>query len=282
MLVGDPAALPADAAAGARARAPGRRSDLALASRRRSTRPTSSIDALLGIGASRAAGGRHGGGDRARRQPRRSRRPVLAVDVPSGLDADTGQPLGDACVVARAHAGADRRSSRACSRPSGRDHAGAVWLDALGLDLDAAGARRLAGRRAARSSATTRRAATPQHKGSFGDVAVVGGAAGMTGAALLAARAAHAAGAGRVFVDLLDAGAAALALDPERPELMFRPGWWQGAAAAIEPSTVVCGCGGGDAVRAALPRLRRPRAAAGARCRCAQRDRRRHGACRRC
>ncbi len=80
----------------------------------------------------------------------------------------------------------------------------------------------------------------------------------MTGAALLAARAAHAAGAGRVFVDLLDAGAAALALDPERPELMLRPGWWQGAAATVELSTVVCGCGGGDAVRAALPRLRRP------------------------
>jgi NAD(P)H-hydrate repair Nnr-like enzyme with NAD(P)H-hydrate dehydratase domain len=77
----------------------------------------------------------------------------------------------------------------------------------------------------------------------------------MSGAALLAARAAHAAGAGRVFVDLLDAGAAALALDPERPELMLRPGWWQGAAAAVELSTVVCGCGGGEAVRAALPRL---------------------------
>ena len=45
-----------------------------------------------------------------------------------------------------------------------------------------------------------------QHKGSFGDVAVVGGAPGMAGAAWLAARAAHAAGAGRVFVDLLGAG----------------------------------------------------------------------------
>jgi hydroxyethylthiazole kinase-like uncharacterized protein yjeF len=77
----------------------------------------------------------------------------------------------------------------------------------------------------------------------------------MTGAALLAARAAHAAGAGRVFVDLLDADAAALGLDPERPELMLRPRWSQGPAATVELSTVVCGCGGGDAVRAALPRL---------------------------
>ena len=37
------------------------------------------------------------------------------------------------------------------------------------------------------------------HKGSWGDVAVVGGASGMTGAALLAARAALHGGAGRVF-----------------------------------------------------------------------------------
>jgi len=34
-----------------------------------------------------------------------------------------------------------------------------------------------------------------------------------------------------------------------------RVGWWQGGGEAIERSTVVCGCGGGDAVRAALPRL---------------------------
>ena len=45
----------------------------------------------------------------------------------------------------------------------------------------------------------------------------------MTGAALLAARAAHAAGAGRVFVELLDAQAAAF--DMLRPELMLRRDW---------------------------------------------------------
>ena len=58
------------------------------------------------------------------------------------------------------------------------------------------------------------------HKGSFGDVAVVGGAAGMEGAAWLAARAAHAAGAGRVYVDLVRSGAAPSshdAFDPTRP-----------------------------------------------------------------
>ncbi len=70
-------------------------------------------------------------------------------------------------------------------------------------------------------------------------------------------RPAHAAGAGRVFVDLLgdDAATPALALDPLRPELMFRAGWWRGSVETLTNTTVVCGCGGGDAVRAALPRL---------------------------
>src|SRR5205085_6446598 len=93
-----------------------------------------------------------------------------------------------------------------------------------------------------------------QHKGSFGDVAVVGGAPGMAGAALLAARAAHAAGAGRVWLEVLDAGAGAL--DALRPELMWRHGWSHAAApAAVAATTVVCGCGGGGAVRDTLPRL---------------------------
>jgi hydroxyethylthiazole kinase-like uncharacterized protein yjeF len=75
----------------------------------------------------------------------------------------------------------------------------------------------------------------------------------MTGAALLAARAAHAAGAGRIYACLLDESATAL--DPFRPELMFRPAWWKSADAVLARSTVVCGCGGGSAVREALPRL---------------------------
>jgi hydroxyethylthiazole kinase-like uncharacterized protein yjeF len=91
------------------------------------------------------------------------------------------------------------------------------------------------------------------HKGRFGDLAVVGGATGMTGAALLAARAALAAGAGRVFVGLLDDTGPAF--DVVHPEVMFRSGGWHNDAAAVARCTVVCGCGGGDAVRQALPVL---------------------------
>ena len=93
----------------------------------------------------------------------------------------------------------------------------------------------------------TRRHAS--HKGSYGDVAVFGGAPGMGGAALLAASAALHSGAGRVFVALLDGDS--LTLDASQPELMFR------APAALEPAalTVVIGCGGGTAVTTQLPRV---------------------------
>ena len=62
-----------------------------------------------------------------------------------------------------------------------------------------------------------------------------------------------AAGAGRVFVNVLDEAAGGM--DPLRPELMFRSAWWHSAPEVIAASTVVCGCGGGDAVRSVLPRL---------------------------
>ena len=55
------------------------------------------------------------------------------------------------------------------------------------------------------------------HKGDFGSVGVLGGAPGMSGAALLAGRAALACGAGRVYLGLLDER---IAVDPFAPELM--------------------------------------------------------------
>ncbi|HZT56701.1 MAG TPA: ADP/ATP-dependent (S)-NAD(P)H-hydrate dehydratase, partial [Burkholderiaceae bacterium] len=66
---------------------------------------------------------------------------------------------------------------------------------------------------------------------------------------------AHAAGAGRVYVELLDHSPTVMRVDPIRPELMFRGDWAGTSADAIARTTVVCGCGGGDAVRAPLPRL---------------------------
>ena len=213
------------------------------------------VDALLGIGLARAAAGEIA--DAIARIAELAARGahVLAVDVPSGLDVDRGQPIGAAVV-------ADDTLTLIAPKPglftgNGRDHAGRVWCARLGID-DAIGDPDawLVGTRDPSCAAMPRRHAA--HKGSFGDVAVVGGAPGMEGAAWLAARAAHAAGAGRVYLELLRGDPARSThdgFDPTRPELMLRPGWSSGDAAIVQASTVVCGCGGGDAVRAALPRL---------------------------
>ena len=208
------------------------------------------IDALLGIGATRPA---HGPIAESIRQLNALACPVLAVDLPSGLHAGTGQPLGEDCVTAT-HTLSLLTLKPGLFTGTGRDHAGTVWFDALGVDTLADDPEAwLSASETKHRSTTTRRHA--QHKGSFGDVAVVGGTPGMAGAALLAARAAHAAGAGRVFVEMLGGDRPALNLDPLRPELMFRHGWTQGATSALAQTTVVCGCGGADAVRAPLPRL---------------------------
>lgn len=194
------------------------------------------IDALFGIGRGRALEGRAA---QWREAMAASGAPVLAVDLPSGLEADTGQ--GDA--VNASHTLSLLTLKPGLFTGHGRDAAGQVWWDDLGAAPSLAPTAQLAPAPAfwARPHAS--------HKGTWGDVAVVGGAPGMTGAALLAASAALYAGAGRVFVGLLDGGG--MGVDTTRPELMFR------AVESLDLSGlhVACGCGGGDAVRAQLPRV---------------------------
>lgn len=206
------------------------------------------IDALLGVGARRAP---QAAMSELVRRINAAPCPVLAVDVPSGLQADTGALLGADCVAA------DHTLSLLTLKPglftgAGRDQAGTIWLDSLGIvDADVTPSAWLAGERELRDLSPARRHA--QHKGSFGNVAVVGGARGMSGAAWLAARAALAAGAGRVYVDVL--GQPDATHDPLRPELMFRAGWARSAPQVLASSLVICGCGGGEAIRAVLPAL---------------------------
>jgi hydroxyethylthiazole kinase-like uncharacterized protein yjeF len=63
--------------------------------------------------------------------------------------------------------------------------------------------------------------ANDDHKGSYGSVAIIGGDAGMVGAAILAARAALLTGAGRVYAALLSDNAPVV--DLHFPEIMLRP-----------------------------------------------------------
>ena len=243
-LLADAAHLPADAAqALAEAHAAGVPINTALPAV--DTHCDLRLDALLGLGVNRPPEGLVA---EAIKFIVASNTPVLAVDLPSGLNADTGAVMGHAVRATATLALLTLKPGLFTA--SGRDHAGEVWLDNLGVSTDATpGVAWLAGE----SHSTWPARQHAQHKGSFGDVAVVGGATGMTGAAWLAAQAALAAGAGRVFCSLLDEHAAGLL--PQRPELMGRAAWWLSAPPLLARSTVVCGCGGGDAVRHALPPL---------------------------
>ena len=200
------------------------------------------IDALLGLGAARAVSGEMADAITAINQ---CGAPVLAVDIPSGLNPDTGAALGG--PVVRAHSTLSLLTLKpGCFTAEGRDHAGQVWLDSLGVPAG--------GATAALSGAPPPAARLhASHKGRHGDVAVVGGAHGMVGAAWLAARAALAAGAGRVYVSLLDEQAAPI--DLQRPELMARPHGWRSAPEVLSLATVVCGCGAGDSLVEVLPPL---------------------------
>jgi ADP-dependent NAD(P)H-hydrate dehydratase / NAD(P)H-hydrate epimerase len=248
---GDEAHLPPDAAASlARARIAG----VAFASHP-PAQCDLAIDALLGIGAARPLTSPMS--DWLLHMHARAHT-VLSIDLPSGLHADTG-------CYADTHFAAQLIASRATSHwadglfclslltlkpglftAQGKDAAGQVWWDDLGVAAAPSSSTALL-LGADRTTLPARPHAS--HKGSYGDVAIVGGAPGMTGAALLAASAALHAGAGRVFVCLLDGGS--MAVDPTQPELMFRPL----ATLDLRSSTVVCGCGGGDAVRSALPQV---------------------------
>lgn len=141
--------------------------------------------------------------------------PRLALDVPSGLDADTGRVRG---IALRADATLTFLGAKpGLLTADGPDHAGEVFVDTLGVDAtDAPGF--------ALTRPEPRHCLPPRrhnsHKGDFGHVGVIGGAPGMVGAALLAGRAALAHGAGRVTLGLLDER---VAVDYGEPRLMFAP-----------------------------------------------------------
>lgn len=196
------------------------------------------VDALFGIGLQRPLGLEHAHWVQTMHA---SCKPIVAVDCPSGLDTDSGH--ASSTVV---HATATL--SFIGLKPGlftgqGRDACGDIWLDTLGATPCLPAVAEL------NPAPAIQQRLHASHKGSYGDLAVVGGDAGMLGAALLAARAALHGGAGRVYVAALDPQAPRM--DTLQPELMFRPV----QSLAWQPLTVVAGCGGGERIAAHLPAL---------------------------
>jgi ADP-dependent NAD(P)H-hydrate dehydratase / NAD(P)H-hydrate epimerase len=184
------------------------------------------VDGLFGIGLRRAIDPMHA---RWIARANDGRIPILALDVPSGLDADTGVAQ---TPTIRARATATFIALKPGSLTlDGPDHCGAISVHRLGVagsDMPATAGTRL--------DWAVLRTALPEvllrsrrnvHKGTYGTLGVVGGGDGMVGASLLAARAALQLGAGKVLVGL--AASDRPAVDSRQPELMLR-----GAADVLE------------------------------------------------
>lgn len=172
-------------------------------------------DALFGIGLQRSLSGRHAEWIEALNA---LPGPRMAIDIPSGLDADTGMTYG--LAFRATHTLTFIALKPGLLTLNGLDYAGAVTVRKLDIEpetlLPAPG--RLIRPSLFRSALHPR--PFNSHKGIFGDVGIIGGASGMTGAAMLAGRAALRLGSGRVFVGCLDTHAPSV--DPLQPELMMR------------------------------------------------------------
>lgn len=149
------------------------------------------VDALFGTG---FTGPPRKGAEEAIETINASGSPVVAVDVPSGVDASTGE-VGGAAVRADATVTFHGRKVGLAVAP-GRFLAGEVEVAEIGIDgVETACRRVLAG-----MLGLVPRRGPSDNKYRAGTVLVVGGSSGLTGAPCLAAEAAMRAGAGYVFV----------------------------------------------------------------------------------
>ncbi len=204
------------------------------------------MDALLGLGSNRAPEGQIADWIRFINS---QAAPVLAVDLPTGLHCDTGQRLGDS-IVRATHCLTLLTLKPGLFTALGREYCGELWADDLDCQAEAPADAWLLGRDSL--AAVQRPPLASAHKGSHGDVLVIGGAAGMHGAASLAAESALAVGAGRVYLSPLDPLTPA---DATRAELMHRPLEQLKERDTWRSHSVVAGCGGGAAIAAVLPPL---------------------------
>ena len=224
------------------------------------------IDGLFGIGLSRPLDGA------ARAMAGRIAAcgvPVVAVDVPSGLDADRGAVVGGpgGAVVPATVTVTLIADKPGLHTGAGVTCAGRVVLADLGVPAiaPAPADRATSDLRCASGTlldadsvaGALRSRPADAHKGQFGELLAIAGAPAMRGACILAALGAQAVGAGRLYVGLLEDAPA----DPLHPELMSRridpsaddPRQALGAADAV---VIGCGLGRGrtatEAVHAAL------------------------------
>jgi NAD(P)H-hydrate epimerase len=176
------------------------------------------VDALLGTG---LRGSVEGEIAAVIRRINSAGRPVFAVDVPSGLDGDTGVPLGDTvradCTVTFVGL------KTGLFTGDGPEYAGTVFFDDLEISVPPTEQfkPRLVRIIESEIQQALPRRARASHKGDFGRVLIVGSGTGMPGASRLAGEACLRVGAGLVTVAVAPENVSAIAAG--RPELICLP-----------------------------------------------------------
>ena len=176
------------------------------------------VDALLGTGLDREVAGEY---RQAIEHINAEDCPVLALDIPSGLSADTGEQLGIA--VCADHTVTFIGMKQGLLTHRGRDFTGSIHFSDLDIPEGVYSATTAPAPSALRIDINiTSKILVPRtrssHKGSHGHVVVLGGDYGYGGAALMAAEAALRTGAG--LVSLITRTCHRPAVLARRPELM--------------------------------------------------------------
>ena len=196
------------------------------------------VDALLGTGSRGAPRGAVAGAIVAIAELRVRGARVVALDVPSGLDATSGERTG--CVVADLTL-CFGTLKRGCL--ISRDACGTIEVLDIGLGAHAIGSG-LALVDGALVNSLVRPIAADAHKGTRGRVAIVGGAYGMAGAVMLAAEGAWRAGAG--LVRLVVEEESVRAVQVGAPQCTAAA--WPARRSALDDDETVRALGGADAL----------------------------------
>ncbi|MEA3403709.1 MAG: NAD(P)H-hydrate dehydratase [Armatimonadota bacterium] len=155
------------------------------------------VDGVLGTG---IAGEVRGTARQAIEAMNAAEAPVVAVDIPSGVDADTGAVLGDAV---RAHTTVTMALPKlGLYQYPGRERCGEIIVAPIGMGRELTDAEELPTNL---TTAGDARRILPgrspdMHKGDAGRLLIVAGSVGMTGAAAMTGLAATRAGAGLVYI----------------------------------------------------------------------------------
>ena len=196
------------------------------------------IDALLGTGLDRDVSGAFA---QVIGAINRCEKPVLALDIPSGLNADTGYPMGLAvhadCTVSFIGA------KMGLYTGDGVDYAGCIEFSSLDVPESVVQQQTPAASLISLPCSNFKPRPRSAHKGHFGHVLIIGGDVGYSGAAILAARAAARVGAGLISIATRDEHA--IVLNLSQPELMCHGVDKEGGLDGLLAKATVVGIGPG-------------------------------------